>query len=107
MVWVSSTRRSRCLWAGGLPSRCCKAPWRSIPGVLRRFQVEAQAAACLRDPHIVPVFATGSEAGIPYYAMQYIEGRDLGRIINDLRRDESDEATNARRLQERATQADL
>ncbi len=47
------------------------------PRRLRRFQVEAQAAASLRHPHIVPVFATGSEDGIAYYAMQYIECRDL------------------------------
>ncbi len=62
----------------------------SPPGVdprrLRRFQVEAQAAASLRHPHIVPVYATGSAGGIPYYAMQYIQGRDLARIIEDLKR---------------------
>ena len=63
------------------------------PRRLRRFQVEAQAAASLRHPHIVPVFATGSEDGIAYYAMQYIECRDLARIINELRRDDSTEAT--------------
>ena len=63
------------------------------PRCLQRFQVEAQAAASLRHPHIVPVFATGSENGIAYYAMQYIECRDLARIIKDLRRDDSIEAT--------------
>jgi eukaryotic-like serine/threonine-protein kinase len=64
------------------------------PRRLRRFQVEAQAAASLRHPHIVPVFATGSEDGIAYYAMQYIECRDLARIINDLRRDNSTQSTS-------------
>jgi eukaryotic-like serine/threonine-protein kinase len=59
---------------------------------LRRFQVEAQAAASLRHPHIVPVFATGSEDGIAYYAMQYVECRDLARIIDDLRQDDHAEA---------------
>ncbi len=59
------------------------------PRRLRRFQVEAQAAASLRHPHIVPVFATGSEDGIAYYAMEYIECRDLARIINELKRDGS------------------
>ena len=63
------------------------------PRRLRRFQVEAQAAASLRHPHIVPVFATGSEDGIAYYAMEYIECRDLARIISELRRDDSTEAT--------------
>ena len=61
---------------------------------LQRFQVEAQAAASLRHPHIVPVFATGSENGIAYYAMQYIECRDLARIINDLRQGDSALATS-------------
>ena len=65
------------------------------PRRLRRFQVEAQAAASLRHPHIVPVFATGSEDGIAYYAMQYIECRDLARIINELRQDDSTEADRA------------
>ena len=60
---------------------------------LRRFQVEAQAAASLRHPHIVPVFATGSEDGIAYYAMEYIECRDLARIIGELRQCRSTEAT--------------
>jgi eukaryotic-like serine/threonine-protein kinase len=59
------------------------------PRSLRRFQVEAQAAASLRHPHIVPVFATGSHDGIAYYVMEYIECRDLARIIAELRRDES------------------
>jgi WD40 repeat protein/serine/threonine protein kinase len=63
------------------------------PRHLRRFQLEAQAAASLRHPHIVPVFATGSTGGIAYYAMQYIECRDLARIINDLKLDNSAMAT--------------
>jgi WD40 repeat protein/serine/threonine protein kinase len=61
------------------------------PRCLRRFHLEAQAAASLRHTHIVPVFATGSEDGVAYYAMQYIECRDLGRVIRDLRDDQSTE----------------
>jgi WD40 repeat protein/serine/threonine protein kinase len=58
------------------------------PRHLQRFHVEAQAAASLNHPHIVPVFATASSDGIPYYAMQFIEGRDLARVIRELRRDD-------------------
>src|SRR5262249_21334286 len=37
----------------------------------QRFQNEAQAAAHLHHPNVVPVFAVGCERGLPYYAMQF------------------------------------
>ncbi len=52
----------------------------------QRFQVEAQAAAHLHHPHIVPIFSVGTDLGVDYYAMQFIEGRTLSGIIDDLRR---------------------
>jgi eukaryotic-like serine/threonine-protein kinase len=58
------------------------------PRHLQRFHLEAQAAASLHHPHIVPVFATGTAEGIPYYAMKFIDGRDLARVILELRSDE-------------------
>ena len=87
-AWASSTRRSRSRWAGGSPSRSCPTPSVLDPRHLQRFQLEAQAAASLNHPHIVPVFATGSAEGMPYYAMRFIDGRDLARVIRELRRDE-------------------
>jgi len=51
------------------------------PRKVKRFQVEAQAAALLQHPHIVPVYLVGSENGLHYYAMQFIEGRTLAEII--------------------------
>ena len=56
------------------------------PEALARFQVEAQAAGALRHPNIVPVFAIGCDQGLHFYAMQYIIGRTLERIIDGLRR---------------------
>ena len=44
---------------------------------IARFRNEAQAAAQLHHPHIVPVFAVGQEHGVYYYAMQYIDGQSL------------------------------
>jgi serine/threonine protein kinase/predicted Zn-dependent protease len=55
------------------------------PRQRQRFRVEAQAAAHLHHTHIVPVFAIGSDQGIDYYAMQYIEGRTLADLVRELR----------------------
>jgi serine/threonine protein kinase len=52
---------------------------------LQRFKNEAQAAACLHHPHIVPVFGVGCERGVHYYAMQLIDGQTLATLIAGLR----------------------
>jgi WD40 repeat protein/serine/threonine protein kinase len=53
---------------------------------LRRFKTEAQAAAHLSHPNVVPVHAVGCERGVHYYAMQLIDGRNLAAVIAELRR---------------------
>jgi eukaryotic-like serine/threonine-protein kinase len=42
-----------------------------------RFQREAELAASLQHPNIIPVYAVGFEAGLHYYAMQLIDGYSL------------------------------
>jgi serine/threonine protein kinase/tetratricopeptide (TPR) repeat protein len=54
---------------------------------IARFQNEAQAAAQLQHPHIVPVFAVGQERGVHFYAMQLIQGRSLDQVLCELRRE--------------------
>jgi serine/threonine protein kinase/tetratricopeptide (TPR) repeat protein len=54
------------------------------PRQLQRFKLEAQAAAMLHHPHIVPVHGIGCKRGVHYYAMQLIEGRSLAAIIEEL-----------------------
>lgn len=54
---------------------------------IARFRNEAQAAAQLHHPNIVPVFAVGQERGVYYYAMQFIEGRSLEEVIRQQRGD--------------------
>jgi eukaryotic-like serine/threonine-protein kinase len=51
------------------------------PRQLARFHVEAQAAAALHHPQIVPIFAVGCEQSVHYYAMQFIEGCSLADVI--------------------------
>lgn len=53
---------------------------------LQRFKTEAQAAAHLHHTSIVPVFAVGSDRGVHYYAMQFIDGQTLADAIRELRR---------------------
>ncbi len=48
---------------------------------LERFLREAQTAAGLHHTNIVPVFDIGQSNNMPYYAMQYIEGRGLDRVL--------------------------
>src|SRR4029078_10828063 len=57
------------------------------PRHLQRFRNEAQAAACLHHPNIVPVHGVGCERGVHYYAMQLIDGRSLAAVIDELRGD--------------------
>jgi serine/threonine protein kinase/tetratricopeptide (TPR) repeat protein len=52
---------------------------------LQRFKNEAQAAALLAHPHIVPVIAVGQEQGTHFFAMQFIEGHSLSALIAGLR----------------------
>jgi serine/threonine protein kinase len=56
------------------------------PKQLQRFKNEAQEAAHLQHQNIVPVYATGCERGVHYYAMQFIEGQTLAAIVADIRR---------------------
>lgn len=52
---------------------------------LSRFKNEAQGAAQLHHPNIVPVYSIGCQRGVHFYAMQYIEGQPLDRMIRELR----------------------
>jgi len=53
---------------------------------LERFRREAKAAAKLHHTNIVPVFGVGEHDGTHYFAMQFIRGEGLDKVLRDLRR---------------------
>ena len=48
----------------------------------QRFIREAQTAARLDHPNIVPVFDAGEVEGLLYIAMKYVDGVDLGHVLD-------------------------
>jgi eukaryotic-like serine/threonine-protein kinase len=53
------------------------------PEALARFEAEARAAAAVRHPNLVAVHEVGAWDGQPYYAMDFIAGRDLAALVAD------------------------
>jgi eukaryotic-like serine/threonine-protein kinase len=51
------------------------------PDAGARFEREMLAIGALRHPHIVQATDAGEIDGVPFLAMEYVEGTDLGRLI--------------------------
>jgi protein kinase-like protein len=47
----------------------------------RRFAEESRIAAAIEHPNVVPIYAAGEEEGVPWIAMRYVAGSDLGRRL--------------------------
>jgi serine/threonine protein kinase len=48
----------------------------------KRFAEESRIAASIEHPNVVPIYSAGKEGGVPYIAMRFVAGSDLGRRID-------------------------
>jgi serine/threonine-protein kinase len=55
------------------------------PDLLKRFYREGQAAAKLSHPNIVTIYEIDEANGIPFIAMEFLEGENLQKIISERR----------------------
>ena len=52
----------------------------------QRFQSEAESAAILSHPNIIPVYEVGETNDFLFFTMQLVQGKSLGRIIDMVRK---------------------
>lgn len=77
-AWQSSLRRLVAIKV--LPPYVCHSQQ-----AIARFLREAQSAAKLHNPNIVPIYALGQDGDSYYYAMELVEGQSLRDLIQSLR----------------------
>jgi serine/threonine-protein kinase len=51
------------------------------PALVRRFLREVEAAARLSHANVVSAYEAGQAGGVPFFAMEYVEGINLGELV--------------------------
>ena len=75
---------------------------------LARFRREVAALSRCDHPHVVKVLTSGETRGVPYYAMEYVEGADLSQVAKMLATsDDFHEAVSTASERQREANAEL
>jgi predicted Ser/Thr protein kinase len=64
---------------------------------MRRFLREAQAGARLSHPNILQIYDSGEAEGLPYLAVEYVEGRSLQQMLRENKLLDTDRAVEIAR----------
>lgn len=71
-------------WDMQLERRVALKILRSLHGAMAgEALAEARAAASLSHPHVCTIFSVDDSDGVPLIAMEYLEGKTLGRWLNE------------------------
>lgn len=60
-----------------------KPDYRGDSDLVNRFLAEARTAGMLSHSHIVTIYDVGEADGVPYIAMEHLQGRPLDEILRD------------------------
>ena len=52
------------------------------PSFRARFEQESATAAEIEHPNVIPVYEVGDEDGLLFISMRFVQGVDLGRLLN-------------------------
>jgi hypothetical protein len=93
-VYEGPAEMYRALWAedAATPERSCvlkrlRSELIESPTFVRMFEEEARVLAALHHPNIVETYDHGSFEGVPYLAMESLDGVDLARLSRSMRAD--------------------
>ncbi len=76
-AWASSFAPRTCNWRVRSRLKAMLPSLAGSDGARLRFLREARAAAAISHDHIITVYQVGEDRGVPYLAMQFLEGEPL------------------------------